>query len=190
MELREAFTETRADVADLLDQVRALAALAGQPGVRARARAPRPANAPAVRRLIRDAIEAYARQPFELEVPGSHYSGLSNQDLFDVLARQNRMFLKVTPGMRDHARRACLEEFATGDTVPLRIELDETWRAACEEVVEARMEGRLKDVPIRGLTPAYARRKARDGYGGQPVGQRKGRLFAAVARIRVRRGRR
>ena len=183
------FDDARALLDDLAGCVGALRALVGSAGAPAAAqRAARVAgNAPTVRKLLRELLAARAAEPLELTVRGTHPSGLSNQALVDILDAQGREFLRDSPSLRDHVRRACLGRW-DGSVVPLRIELEEEERLATLEVVAARFAGTLRDVRIRVLSAASAAAKARAGYGGRPVGVREGDLRDAMPRnLRVRR---
>lgn len=116
-----------------------------------------------------------------LEVPGRHYSGLTYDELLEILADQGRDFAATTTAMR----RAVLAEVTARYEGARRAPTDAEIRGALAEAALAwivrRFAGRVRDEHLRALTIPYARRKAKDGYGGNPIGTRTGALAARVA---------
>lgn len=139
-----------------------------------------------LKRQLAAAFRALAKTlAFEIAVPGGHYSGLSNQQIFENWADQGRDFGAATRRLRDHVRLALSDQFGDGDHVPLRFEVDEAVKAAVLEWVAARLDGRATDVNLAPLSEGYRREKRRAGYGGRP-GTRTGALRdALLARGRV-----
>lgn len=140
-------------------------------------------------RRLRDEIRAAIREmtdrPFEIRVPGSHDGGISNQDLFAVLAAQGRDFLDVNRAMMAHCLRVLDEALLAAGDIPTKSDIRERLSDAAVEWALKRMRGEIRDVRVKALTYEYALRKRKDGYGDNPVGVRTGQLFAALERARI-----
>lgn len=138
-----------------------------------------------LRQAIRQAIRDAAERPFEIRVPGTHAGGISNQDLFAVLASQGRDFLDANSAMVAHCIRVLDDAFLDGGLVPSERSLRDVLSDAAVDWARGRMDGSRRDVRIRALTYQYAKAKAKAGYGDNPIGVRTGQLFAALERARV-----
>lgn len=129
--------------------------------LRRRARAAREARA-AFKRTLGAALRAFAASlGFELTIPGGHPGGISNQDLFDLLAERGWDWGANTKRLRDHVRVALLAEFDGADAVPLRIEVERVAADAILTWVAARLDGRATDVARPALSDAYRKAKRR-----------------------------
>ena len=127
------------------------------------------------RELAREAREAVLRFLRETEwrvrVRGQHYSGLSNEALFDVRAEEGRDFLQRTVQLDRAVRPKMLATFARAASVP---SLDEL-RAAYEQLVidylvTTRFVRGGGDLLLTPLTHEYAALKTAAGHGGEPIG--------------------
>jgi hypothetical protein len=141
-----------------------------------------PADRSATRGEVVRSIAAIGRGfRVALEVPGRHYSGLTYDELLAILADQGRDFAATTTAMR----RAVLAEVTARFENTRRAPTDAAIRDALAEAALAwivrRFAGKVRDEHLRALTIPYARRKAKDGYGGEPIGTRTGALAARVA---------
>lgn len=116
---------------------------------------------------------------FALDIPGQHYGGLSNQELFDILAAQGRDFDAPSRPLLDHIRLALLAEFVSARRVPSADELRAFLTPIIVEWVASRMEGTIRDVPIRPLDPATVKAKRAGGFDPR-VGIMRGDLLEAV----------
>jgi hypothetical protein len=120
-------------------------------------------------------MRAFAdRLRFTLRIPGTHPSGLSYEELFDILAAQGRDFGADSPQLRGHIRYALREQF-DGGRAPGRAQLRQIAEAAILEWIVSRIEMGLRDVPIRPNDPKYRRWKMRNAAYSR-VGMRTGAL--------------
>ncbi len=95
-----------------------------------------------------------------LSIPGTHYSGLSNDALAEVLAAQGRPFLSDTPELRDHVRErlsAGLREWDSERAVAIAARATRDW-------IVARIERGGVDVELDALDPDYRAQKTADGF--------------------------
>lgn len=147
--------------------------------------APRPspadrAAAAALRRSLAAALGRFARAlEFTVTVPGTHHSGLSNDELFEVLAAQGRDFAADTRRLRDHVRIGLLQAFGDAEAVPLLLDVEQEAKALVLAWVAARMDGRIRDERLTPLTPRYAARKRRL-HPDRPIGIATGALYDAL----------
>jgi hypothetical protein len=146
------------------------------------ARAARAAQAFSTRRLHSLAALFVRRMEFRFHIPGSHYSGLSNQHLFEILAAQGRDFAARNRRLDEHVRLTILSEFE-GFTAPPSINaLKQTAAMAIAEWVITRWEGRVRDVRITPLPQGkgtWFERKRKRGLDLR-VGIAKGDLLEAA----------
>ena len=142
----------------------------------------------AVERLFAQSLE------YELEIPGNHpvrrsKSGaarsLTNQQLFEILARQGRDFAKNSRSMRAAVLRDIRIALEGTQRIPKEDQLKRIAAIAILNRVLERMDGLSEDVKTRNLTTRYAREKMRAGYVNQPIGTRTGWLRNAVAEAKV-----
>jgi hypothetical protein len=115
------------------------------------ARQARREQAFSTRRLHALAALFVRRMEYRFHIPGGHYSGLSNQELYEILAAQGRDFAAPSRRLDEHVRLTILSEFE-GFTAPPSINaLKQTAAMAIAEWVITRWEGRVRDVAIRRL---------------------------------------
>ncbi len=138
------------------------------------------ANDNATRDRLTAAVRSFVDHlTFALDIPGHHYGGLSNQELFDILAAQGRDFAARSRELDDHIRTQLVYEFADYPHLPS----DTLFRQVVGEIilewVVSRMEGHVHDVPIAPLSPAYAEYKRVNGFDDR-VGVMRGDLLEAV----------
>ena len=141
--------------------------------------------APRVRAAaVRERIASFLRVVrWRVVVPGQHRSGLSNQELFEVRAREGRDFLVDTVQLKQHARRELFYAFAGFPRVPSLDELRrEHARIVKHFIATERFDKRGGDLLLTPLTPEYARRKIAAGKGQRPIGVWSGRHLAALRR--------
>lgn len=128
-------------------------------------------------RAIRDAVRGIE---VALQVPGIHYSGLTYDHLLAILAAQGRDFDATTPAMRKHMAAEVTIAFENAVTPPTAKALKAALAESALGWIVRRFAHRVRDERLTALTPAYARSKARDGYGRNPIGVRTGALAARV----------
>lgn len=148
----------------------------------ATARAPnRAATAGEVERLIR----LYSQSlDYTVDVPGTHYSGLTNQQLFDILAKQGRDFADNNRALRTYVAAELRIHLEGSRRLPTNEELDALAARAVLARVMSRLHGKVRDITVRRLTEAYARAKYKAGF-RTPIGVRTGALYYAVAKAAV-----
>lgn len=121
-------------------------------------------------------IAAWARRiSYTLRVPGTHPSGLPYDALLEILAAQGRDFTADSLRLRAHIINVLREQFASSKRPPGMAQLRQFASAAILEWILARLEGQLRDVPIRSLDPEYRARKRAAGEYVAP-GMRTGAL--------------
>jgi hypothetical protein len=170
------------DHRDFLAQVRdAVSARTGTP------RTP-PAGVPKslVRETNKEIVKAFCRglrsAVFRVEVPGQHYSGLSNQELLEVREGEGRDFAMHTVQLDQYLTKELTERYGGFDArVVTAAELRELTGKLIVARVAARIYGGGIDVEVPALSPAYAAYKRKAGRGGRPVGVFSGRHVAAIA---------
>jgi len=141
----------------------------------------RPATAGEIERLIR----LYAQSlDYTVDVPGTHYSGLTNQQLFDILASQDRDFAKNNRALRTYVATELRIHLEGTKRLPTNEELDALAARAVLARVMSRLHGKVRDITVRRLTEAYARAKYKAGF-RTPIGVRTGALYYAVAQAAV-----
>lgn len=126
-----------------------------------------------------------ARLEFALDIPGEHYSGLSNNDLLAVRQREGRPFADNNATLRRHVRTELQLRFGTARVYPSPLAVEAAARTAILEWILARLNGGLRDVRIKTLNVDYAKTKQAAGYAGQPVGVRTGAWREALTRAHV-----
>lgn len=146
-------------------------------------RAPSRRDAADLRRALARVLAAATggRYRVELDVPGKHYGGLTNNELLAILADQDRDFARATTAMRAHVRATVALRFEGATRLPSTREVEAVMDDAVVEWIVKRFDGKVRDQHLRLLTIPYARAKAKAGYGGSPIGFRTGSLAAAVA---------
>ena len=115
-----------------------------------------------------------------LAVPGKHYSGLSYDELLDILEAQGRDFRATTPTMRKAVLAAVTARLENARAMPTEREIRDALADEALAWIAKRFAGKVRDERLRALTLPYARRKAKDGYGGEPIGTRTGALASRV----------
>lgn len=121
--------------------------------------APRVRDARAQQRVV---YEAFARAlSYSLAVPGVHPSGLRYDDLLRILAEQGRDFTADSTRLRDYVAAGLASEFKDARRPPGVTVLRQFAGALILEWVLNRLEGQLRDVPIKPNAPAYRAWKRR-----------------------------
>lgn len=141
----------------------------------------RPATAGEIERLIR----LYSQSlDYTIDIPGTHYSGLTNQQLFEILASQDRDFGKNNRALRTYVATEIRIHLEGTRRLPTNEELDALAARAVLARVMSRLHGKVRDITVRRLTEAYARAKFKAGF-KTPIGVRTGALYYAVSRAAV-----
>ena len=150
-------------------------------GYAAEHRVGRPATAGEIERLIR----LYSQSlDYTVDVPGTHYSGLTNQQLFDILASQDRDFAKNNKALRTYVAAELRIHLEGTRRLPTNEELDALAARAVLARVMSRLHGKVRDITVRRLTEAYAKAKYKAGF-KTPIGVRTGALYYAVSKAAV-----
>lgn len=118
----------------------------------------------------------------ELRVPGSHYSGLSNQALLEVRRREGRDFDAWTVQIRQDLAKHLIERWRARGRLPSFAELEADAGEYLTDKVVKRVGRGGDDVLLEPLTDAYAKRKRKLGKGGKPIGVLTGKWITALAR--------
>jgi len=119
---------------------------------------------------------------WSLAIPGTHYSGLSNQHLLEVLEAQGRPFAQDTPQLRDHVRERLTAAFASSAWDHERAVVV-TARAVREWIVR-RIDEQGLDVDLTPLDPDYRSWKSAHGYSSH-IGRKTGAWRGSVANATV-----
>ena len=148
----------------------------------------RPDDKGVITRWIRERFRA---STWRVEVPGVHPgSSLEYDDLLDILEEQGRDFRAETPALKRFVLAELQIRFEELGRTPTVAEFNEAMGLAVLAWIVKRFAGTVRDVKMRRLTLAYARRKKRAGYGNRPVGTATGSLafrVAEYARVKVTR---
>lgn len=141
---------------------------------------------PATRGEIDTVIRLFASNALDytITIPGTHYSGLTNQRLFDILASQDRDFAANTRTLRKFVAAEMRIALEGATRLPTPTELDRLAAPIILAWVLRRMDGLVRDERLRPLTERYAQAKFRAGY-LTPIGTRTGALRGAVAAAQV-----
>jgi len=121
---------------------------------------------------------------YEIAIPGTHYSGLTNQALFDILAKQGRDFADNNRTLRKFVAAEIRNALDGATRLPTPDELDRLGAGFILVWVLKRMDAKVRDIRVKALTEAYAREKYKAGY-RTPIGTRTGALRDAVSRALV-----
>lgn len=148
--------------------------------------APRERGRLATRGEIDTVIRLFASNAldFEITIPGTHYSGLTNQALFDILAGQDRDFAANTRTLRKFVAAELRIALEGAARLPTPTELDRMAAPIILAWVLRRMDGKVRDERLRPLTERYARAKFKAGF-HTPIGTRTGALRNAVSQAQV-----
>jgi hypothetical protein len=118
------------------------------------------------------------RMAWELRIPGTHYSGNTNQRLLEFRQAEGRDFAADSRELRDHVRAAVAAEMgATWDD-------DRAAQIASREIVVwivKRIYGEVTDVELEPLNPEYRAWKLSHGLDGR-IGIAHEKWVKAVAR--------
>lgn len=121
---------------------------------------------------------------YEIAIPGTHYSGLTNQALFEILARQGRDFADNNRTLRKFVAAEIRNALDGATRLPTPDELDRLGAGFILVWILKRMDAKVRDIRVKALTEAYARAKYKAGY-RTPIGTRTGALRDAVSRALV-----
>lgn len=117
-----------------------------------------------------------------LSIPGKHYGGLTNDEMLEVRKREGRDFARDNRNLRARARTALLDAFEGREVMPIDRVVKETLADSIIETIILRVENGGQDIDLTSLTPLYRKRKEKAGYGGEPIGVRKGKWRDALER--------
>lgn len=167
------------EIQRLVDEELARLSRAGGPGP-----APQKPLAPeALAKTIREVVAAFSRVVrFEIHVPGDRKPGLSYDALLARLDAQGREFLMPTVAQKQLLAARMQQAFRGFSHVPSVQELRAEHTKQLRLQIANERFGGGGDLKLTKLTPPYAARKRRDGYGGCPIGVRTGKLLAAFRR--------
>lgn len=118
---------------------------------------------------------------WDLTVPGQHYSGLSNQQLLEILAGQGRDFAEDTDELRKHVSDVLRSKFRKV------WDPDEAGSVAQDAIlawIVDRFESQGPDISLTPLSINYAAWKAAKGLDSR-IGIAQGRLLRAVRKARI-----
>ncbi len=132
------------------------------------------------RRALVDAVRSFVSGlAFALDIPGQHYSGLSNQELFDILAERGRNFAAPSRQLDEYVRTELIREFTDYPRVPSATLMRQVVGDIILEWIVGRMEGEHDDVPIAENSDAWSAFKRANGF-DRRVGVMRGDLLEAV----------
>jgi hypothetical protein len=184
-----AFRESEKVLADYEELVNQL--LSGTGKGSARVAKPTPSVPKAtIKKLTREVIKAFTGRGFgfDIEIPGTHYSGLTNQAMLEVRENEGRMFASDGAAIQVWLRKELNERFDGTGSVPSLAAITDL----AEKLVRQRIIDRVKlggiDVAVPALTAKYAAWKRKKGKGYKPVGEFSGRWLRAVAKARIKFG--
>lgn len=142
---------------------------------------PRTTAAPAA---IRTLVNQFVRSilSVQLRVPGSHYSGLSNQALLEVRVREGRDFDQWTVQAKQRIERKLVAKYRDRGRLPSVAEIEADASEEFVAIVKERVERGGLDIKLEKLSKAYAVRKRKEGYGSKPIGVLRGRWLASLDR--------
>lgn len=141
----------------------------------------RPATAGEIERLIR----LYSQSlKYTIAIPGEHDGGLTNQALFEILAKQGRDFGANNRSLRNYVATEIRIHLEGTRRLPTNEDLDALAARAVLARIMSRLHGKVRDITVRRLTEAYARAKYKAGF-RTPIGVRTGALYYAVAEAAV-----
>jgi hypothetical protein len=142
-----------------------------------------------LRRVIYAAIERFTKtMEFSLHVPGGYRSGVSFDEVLGYLADRDKDFAADSKRLRERVKAALMAEYENSDAIPLSLEFRETAAEAILSTIVARIDNKLRDVPIAANASSYSRWKLAHGFDSR-VGQRTGKLRDAIndrGRVTVR----
>jgi hypothetical protein len=159
---------------------------ATRPGLGNRRAAPPGVSKALVREHNREMVKAFMkdfRKPgaWEIDIPGEHYSGLSNNALMEVRQNEGRDFIHHSVQLDQHVQK---ELGARWNGFDARAVTVDELREDAEKIVRIYVVSRIMhaglDVECPPLTPRYAEAKRKAGFGGRPIGVRRGRHLAAI----------
>lgn len=113
-----------------------------------------------------------------LSIPGTHYSGLSNQELLEIFEAQGRPFAQDTPELRAHVRERVAAAFASGPWERARAAA--VAARAVREWIVRRLDQQGLDVELEELDPDYRAQKVADGFSSK-IGVRTGAWRGSLA---------
>ncbi len=165
-ELRDVFRDAQA----VVDAVSAAGATA------------RPARPP-TQAAIDATIATFTRTwRWRVQVPGTHPSGVTFEQLLTYLEGAGFDFLTETVQLRQAVGRALRGVFRGAPAIPTRSQMQGAAEAPLLEHLERRFEKGNGDVSMPRLQPSTLRAKARKGRAGYPIGVNTGALRAQFSR--------
>ena len=142
----------------------------------------RPPPTPVTARSITAFASQFTRsiRSIDVRIPGSHYSGLSNQQLLAVRVREGRDFDAWTAQLRQKLSQHLQQLWRARGSIPSIDEATQDAQAFLHDAIVERVEQGGDDVMLQPLTRAYAQHKAKAGKGARPIGVLTGRWLAAL----------
>jgi hypothetical protein len=123
---------------------------------------------------IKEFVKSFS---FELIMPGTHYSGLSNQELLELFQENDRDFAQDTPELRSYA----VERMAASLAGKQRDDdaAGELAASAIKDWIVGRIEEQGRDISLKALSPAYRASKVAAGFDPR-IGIRKSKWFKTI----------
>lgn len=119
---------------------------------------------------------------YQVVVPGRHYSGLSNQKVFDLFAEHGRDFGAYTNELKDELVKELLREMA-GEPWDFNTAVDVAARVIRKRIIE-RVAGSVSDVPLSPLSADWVAKKRQKGWYSR-VGAARGKFQASLGKARI-----
>lgn len=121
-----------------------------------------------------------------LDIPGTHRSGLSNNEVLAIRAKEGRDFAMVTVQMTQYLRKELAQRFRGIGRMPTVDEVkDLTSKLYVNYIANVRVLHGGGDIILPPLTHAYAKKKRQAGHGGDPIGVFDGKWLAALRKARL-----
>lgn len=119
---------------------------------------------------------------FDIQVPGSHGRGLSNQQMLEIFSANGRDFAEPTDAMMAEIRKELISK-TEGKPLDYNTIVDIAANTIRNWIV-GRVKGDIRDVSLAPLTADWLQKKRRRGWSLE-VGQARGRWLKSLGKARI-----